>query len=126
MVDMKNTLGRMAHPSFFLASTTAIVGALSMTQLHRGMGGTAPQPTNRLGGAETQPSFALCEAPEIATDFSNEIDGVDAVIHILYETLAKRTERHPFSYCTRAGSHGQSHTGPGKYAAAWPVTRTGC
>jgi hypothetical protein len=27
---MKNTLGRPAHPSFFLASTTAIVGAPSM------------------------------------------------------------------------------------------------
>ena len=45
VVDMKNTLGWVAHPSFFLASTTAIVGAPSMTQLHRGMGGTAPQPT---------------------------------------------------------------------------------
>ena len=33
---MKNTLGWVAHPSFFLASTTAIVGAPSMTQLHRG------------------------------------------------------------------------------------------
>ncbi len=42
---MKNTLARVADPSFFLASTTAIVGAPSMTQLHRGMGGTAPQPT---------------------------------------------------------------------------------
>ncbi len=43
---MKNTLGRVARPSFFLAGTTAIVGAPSMTQLHRGMGGTAPQPTH--------------------------------------------------------------------------------
>ena len=39
MVDIKNTLGRVADPSFFLASTTAIVGAPPMTQLHRGMGG---------------------------------------------------------------------------------------
>ena len=42
---MKNTLGWVAHRSFFLASATAIVGAPSMTQLHRGMGGTVPQPT---------------------------------------------------------------------------------
>ena len=49
MVDMKNTLGRVAHPGFFLASTAAIVGAPSMTQLHRGMGGTVPAHT--LGGS---------------------------------------------------------------------------
>jgi hypothetical protein len=49
MVDMKNTLGRVAHPGFFLASTAAIVGAPSMTQLHRGMDGTAPAQT--LGGS---------------------------------------------------------------------------
>ena len=48
---MKNTLGRVAHPCFFLASTTAIVGAPSMTQLHRGMGGTAPRPTGSAAAA---------------------------------------------------------------------------
>jgi hypothetical protein len=58
---MKNTLGWVAHPSFFLASTTAIVGAPSMTQLHRGMGGAAPQPTHLHRSYPHQPERRLVE-----------------------------------------------------------------
>jgi hypothetical protein len=61
MVDMKNTLGRVAHPSFFLVSNTAFVGAPSMTQLHRGMGGTAPQPTHLRRSYPHQPERRLVE-----------------------------------------------------------------
>ena len=46
---MKSTLGRVAHPSFFLASSTAIVGSPSMTQLHRGMGGKCTAAHTRVG-----------------------------------------------------------------------------
>jgi NAD(P)-dependent dehydrogenase (short-subunit alcohol dehydrogenase family) len=41
----------VAHFCFFSASTTAIVGAPSMTQPHRGMGGTAPRPTSSAAAA---------------------------------------------------------------------------
>ena len=57
---MKNTRGQVAHPSFFLASTTGIVGAPSMTQLYRGMDGTAPPVEDiafRVLAADNQPNL---------------------------------------------------------------------